>query len=163
MTDTAEKDQNSVVAIYGQHPEAENAVKELKAGGFDIKKLSIIGRDYHSEDNVVGFYNTGDRMKYWGKQGAFWGGLWGMLFGAAFLFVPGIGPVVAAGSVVTWIISALEGAIVIGGLSALGAALYSFATIFGSNSADTGKLLRRFDNSIEVAPSLNWMKTACRH
>jgi len=126
MAETAEKDQNSVVAIFGQHPEAENAVKELKAGGFDIKKLSIIGRDYHSEDNVVGFYNTGDRMKYWGKQGAFWGGLWGMLFGAAFLFVPGIGPVVAAGSVVTWIISALEGAIVIGGLSALGAALYSF-------------------------------------
>jgi len=126
MADSAEKDKNSVVAIFGQHPEAENAVKELKAGGFDVKKLSIIGRDYHSEDNVVGFYNTGDRIRYWGKQGAFWGGLWGLLFGAAFLVIPGIGPVVAAGSVVAWIISALEGAIVVGGLSALGAALYSF-------------------------------------
>ena len=126
MANTAEKDQNSVVAIFGEHSGAENAVKELKAGGFNIKKLSIVGRDYHSEDNVIGFYNTGDRMKYWGKLGAFWGGLWGMLFGAAFLFVPGIGPVVAAGSVVAWIVGALEGAIVVGGLSALGAALYSF-------------------------------------
>jgi len=125
VADIQDKNQNSVVAIFGQHSAAENAIKELKNGGFDIKKLSIIGRDYHSEDNVVGFYNTGDRMKYWGKMGAFWGGLWGMLFGAAVLFIPGIGPVVAAGSVITWIIAALEGAVVVGGLSALGAGLYS--------------------------------------
>jgi hypothetical protein len=122
---TLEKDQNSVVAIFGQHSAAENAVKELKNGGFNIKKLSIIGRDYHTEDDVVGFYNTGDRVKYWGKLGAFWGGLWGLLLGAAYLFIPGIGPVVAAGSVVAWVIGALEGAIVVGGLSALGAGLYS--------------------------------------
>jgi uncharacterized membrane protein len=115
VVDTQDKSQNSVVAIFGQHSAAENAIKELKNGRFDIKKLSIIGRDYHSEDNVVGFYNTGDRMKYWGKFGAFWGGLWGMLVGAAVLFIPGIGPVVAA----------LEGAVVVGGLSALGAGLYS--------------------------------------
>jgi uncharacterized membrane protein len=118
-------DPNSVVAIYGQHQTAENAVKELKNGGFDIKKLSIIGRDFQTDDHVVGFYNTGDRMKYWGGMGAFWGGLWGLLFGAAVLFVPGIGPVVAAGSVVSWIIAGLEGAAVVGGLSALGAALFS--------------------------------------
>jgi hypothetical protein len=64
-------------------------------------------------------------MKYWGKWGAFWGGLWGMLFGAAFLIIPGVGPIVAAGSIVAWIIAALEGAVVVGGLSALGAGLYS--------------------------------------
>jgi len=125
MANTPETNQNSLVAIFGQHSAAEDAIKELKSGGFDIKKLSIVGRDYHTEDNVVGFYNTGDRMKYWGKWGAFWGGLWGLLFGAAVLFIPGIGPVVAAGSVVTWIIAALEGAVVVGGLSALGAGLYS--------------------------------------
>jgi hypothetical protein len=124
MADTPEN-QNSVVAIFAQHSEAENAIQQLKDGGFDVKKLSVIGRDYHTEDDVVGFYNTGDRMKYWGKFGAFWGGLWGLLFGAAVLFVPGVGPVVAAGSVVTWIISALEGAVVVGGLSALGGALFS--------------------------------------
>ena len=125
MSDTPELNQNSVVAIFDQHSGAENAINELKAAGFDVKKLSIIGRDYHTEENVVGFYNTGDRMKYWGKLGAFWGGLWGLLFGAAVLFVPGIGPVVAAGSIVTWIAAGLEGAVVVGGLSALGGALYS--------------------------------------
>jgi hypothetical protein len=126
MANTPEKNQNSVVAIFAEHSAAENAIKELKNAGFDIKKLSIIGRDYHSEDNVVGFYNTGDRMKYWGKLGAFWGGLWGLLFGAAVVFIPGVGPVVAAGSFVTWLIAGLEGAVAVGGLSALGAALFSF-------------------------------------
>jgi hypothetical protein len=118
-------DPNSVVAIFGQHDAAEQAVKELQKSGFNIRKLSIIGRDYHTEDNVVGFYNTGDRMRYWGGVGAFWGGLWGLLVGAAFLIIPGIGPVVAAGSVVTYLIAALEGAVVFGGLTALGAALFS--------------------------------------
>ena len=43
-----------------------------------------IGRDYHTDENVIGYYNAGDRMKYWGKLGAFWGGFWGLLFGSAF-------------------------------------------------------------------------------
>jgi len=125
MGNIPEQDQNSVVAIFAEHSGAEGAVKQLKTGGFDIKKLSIMGRDYHTEQNVIGFYNIGDRMKNWGKHGAFWGGVFGMLFGAAFLIIPGIGPVIAAGSVVTWIVGALEGAVVVGGLSALGAALFS--------------------------------------
>jgi uncharacterized membrane protein len=120
-----ESAQNSVVAVFAQHSGAENAVKELKDSRFDVKKLSIVGSDYHSNEDVVGFYNIGDRMKYWGKTGAFWGGLWGMLFGAAFLVIPGIGPIIAAGPIVSWIIGALEGAVMVGGVSALGAGLFS--------------------------------------
>jgi hypothetical protein len=116
---------NSSVGIFGSHTDAEGAIKELQRDGFDIKKLSIAGRDYHTDENVVGYYNAGDRMKYWGKLGAFWGGLWGLLFGSAFFFIPGIGPLVVAGPLVSWIIGALEGAAVVGGLSALGAGLYS--------------------------------------
>ena len=117
--------QNSVVAIYNTHTETEEAVKELQKSGFDMKKLSIMGKDYHSEEHVVGYYNTGDRVKYWGKLGAFWGGFWGLLFGSAFFFIPGFGPIVVGGPLVSWIIGALEGAVVIGGLSAVGAGLYS--------------------------------------
>jgi hypothetical protein len=72
----------------------------------------------------VGYYNTGDRMKYWGKLGAFWGGFWGLLFGSAFLAIPGIGPVLLAGPLVAWIVGALEGAVLVGGVSAIGAGLY---------------------------------------
>jgi uncharacterized membrane protein len=115
---------DSVVAIYETHTQAEEAVKELQRSGFDMKKMSIVGKDYHTDEHVVGYYNTGDRMKYWGKQGAFWGGLWGMLFGAFFI-IPGLGPILVAGPLVAWIVGALEGAVVVGGLSALGAGLYS--------------------------------------
>lgn len=117
--------EHAVVAVYNTHTEAEEAVKELQKSGFDMKKLSIVGKDYHTEEHVTGYYNAGDRMKYWGKMGAFWGGIWGLLFGAAFFAVPGIGPVLVAGPLVAWIIAGLEGAAVFGGVSAIGAALYS--------------------------------------
>jgi len=116
---------NVAVGIFNTHGEAENAVKELQKSGFDMKKLSIVGKDYHTEEQVVGYYHTGDRMKYWGKQGAFWGGLWGILFGAAFFWIPGIGPIVVAGPLVSAIVGGLEGAVAFGGLTALGAGLYS--------------------------------------
>jgi len=116
---------NAVVAIYKSHAEAEAAVKELQHSGFDMKKLSICGRDYHTDEHVVGYYNAGDRMKYWGKLGAFWGGIWGLLFGSAFFWIPGLGPLLVAGPLVTWIVGALEGAVVMGGFSALGAGLFS--------------------------------------
>ena len=116
---------NSIVAIYPSHTAAEAAVKELQQSGFDMQKLSIVGRDYHTDEHVVGYYNTGDRMKVWGKSGAFWGGFWGLLFGSGFFWIPGLGPILAAGPVVSWLVGALEGAAVVGGLSALGAGLYS--------------------------------------
>ncbi|MEO6772829.1 MAG: general stress protein [Kofleriaceae bacterium] len=116
---------NIAVAIYSTHESAERAVKQLQQAGVDMKSLSIVGRDYHTEEQVVGYYNQGDRMKAWGKRGAFWGGLWGAIFGSAFFFIPGIGPLVLAGPIVSWLVGGLEGAIVVGGLSALGAALFN--------------------------------------
>ena len=118
-------EKNSVVAIFETHNQAEDAVRELQKDGFDMKKLSIVGKDYHTDEQVVGYYNTGDRMMYWGKLGAFWGGFWGLLFGSAFFWVPGIGQLLVAGPLVVWIVAALEGAAVTGGLTALGAGLYS--------------------------------------
>jgi hypothetical protein len=64
-------------------------------------------------------------MKYWGKVGAFWGGFWGLLFGSALFIIPGLGPILAAGPVVAWIVAGLEGAVEVGALGALGAGLYS--------------------------------------
>ena len=101
-------EKNFVVAIFETHNQAEDAVRELQRDGFDMKKLSIVGKDYHTDEHVVGYYNTGDRMMYWGKLGAFWGGFW-TFFGSAFFWVPGIGPLVVAGPLVIWIVAALEG------------------------------------------------------
>lgn len=116
---------DSVVAIYETHEQAEHAVRELQEAGIDMKSLSIAAKDTHTDEHVVGYYNAGDRMKYWGKLGAFWGGFWGLLFGSAMFAIPGLGTILVAGPLVAWIVGALEEAAIVGGLSAVGAGLFS--------------------------------------
>ena len=91
----------SVVAVYGDHNSAEAAVKKLIASGFETTNLSVVGKGYHKDEKVVGFYTTGDRVKFWGTRGAFWGGFWGLLFGGLFMTIPIVGHVVVLGYLAT--------------------------------------------------------------
>ena len=118
-------DTDFAVAIYELHSQAESAVKALHAAGFDMQKISIIGKEYETEQHVIGFLNAGDRARIFGKYGAFWGGLMGLLFGSAMLFVPGVGHVIVLGPLAATLFVGVEGAVVAGGLSALAGALIS--------------------------------------
>jgi uncharacterized membrane protein len=113
------------IALYDQHTQAENAVKALQRTGFDMRQISIIGRDYQTEEHVIGFLNAGDRAKIFGKYGAFWGGLMGVLFGSALVFVPIVGHIVILGPLAAMLFGGLQGAVVVGGVSALTGALMS--------------------------------------
>jgi hypothetical protein len=112
-------EETNVVAIYPDHDSAEQAVSKLRDASFDVTKLSIIGKDYHTDEKVVGYYTSGERMKYWGVRGAFWGGIWGLLLGAGFFLVPGVGSVLVAGPLLGAVVTGLESAAVVGGLSAV--------------------------------------------
>jgi len=90
-----------------------------------MKKLSVVGVDFHPAGKAQGYYSADNRLKYWGTSGTFWGSIWGVLSGSAFFLIPGIGSLLIAGPLVGWIVGVLEGALVIGGLSALGAGLYN--------------------------------------
>ncbi|WP_237153868.1 general stress protein [Oryzibacter oryziterrae] len=116
---------NAVVAVFPGHQSAEVAIRDLAQAGFDMKSLSIVGKGYHSEEKATGFYNIGERVMFWGKQGAFWGGLWGLFVGGIFISMPLVGNVIVLGYLAATLVSMLEGAVVVGGLSALGAGLYS--------------------------------------
>ena len=116
---------DTVAAVFADHPAAETAIKKLTAAGFEMKNLSVVGKGYHTDEKVVGFYNTGDRIKFWGTRGAFWGGFWGLFLGGLFVAVPVVGQVVVLGTLASIMIAAIENAVIVGGLSALGAALYS--------------------------------------
>ena len=116
---------DAIVAVFQDHSSAEAAVRRLAAGGLDISQFSIVGKGYHTEEKVTGFYNTGDRVRFWGRNGAMWGGLWGLFFGGILMTVPVIGPVVVLGHLAAMVFAAAEGAVVVGGLSALGAAIVS--------------------------------------
>jgi hypothetical protein len=119
------KDESKAVALFADHTQAEAAVRDLQRAGFDMKKLSIVGRDYSTEEQVLGYVSSGDRVRYWGKYGALWGGLWGLLVGSAMLVFPGIGPVVALGPLSAALLNLAGGAIVGGGVGAFGGALAS--------------------------------------
>lgn len=111
---------SNCVAVFDQHDDAEEAVRKLQSSGFDMKRLSIIGRDYHTEEHPVGFYNSGDQVKYWGRRGAFWGSIFGILLAPAFFWIPGIGPILTGGLIGSAIMGTLEGAAVgaaVGGAS----------------------------------------------
>jgi hypothetical protein len=115
----------SVIAVFGDHKEADAAVKKLVSAGMAVENLSIVGKGYHSEEKVVGFNNVGGRITFWGKRGALWGSLWSLFVGGVSLTILGVGQVMVLGYLAPIVVSAVEGAIIVGGLSALGAALYS--------------------------------------
>jgi len=114
---------DSAFFVFDTHAAAEEAIRTLGQSGFDMKKLSLVGKGYHSEEKPMGFYTVGDKIKSWGGTGAFWGGIWGMLLAPAVFLLPGVGLVAMAGPFVATLVGGLEGAVVVGGLSALGAAL----------------------------------------
>jgi uncharacterized membrane protein len=116
---------DTVIATFTQHYEAENAIKALSEAGFAMQDLTIVGKAYHTNEKVTGFYNTGDRVKFWGERGAFWGGIWGLLFGGVLLTVPVLGHVIVLGYLASIVVGGLEGSVIIGAASALSAALFS--------------------------------------
>ena len=81
--------ENSSIYVFNTHVEAEEAIRSLSKSGFDVKKLSLVGKGYHSEEHPLGFYTAGDRIKTWGGMGAFWGGISGFAVRAGSVFLPG--------------------------------------------------------------------------
>jgi uncharacterized membrane protein len=140
---------DTAVAVFADHNGAESAIKKLATAGFEMKNLSIVGKGYHTDEKVVGFYNAGDRIKFWGSRGAFWGGFWGLLIGGLFIATPATGPVVVLGYLAAIVITALENAILVGGLSAIGAALYSIG--IPKNSVVEYEAALKADNFLVMA------------
>ncbi|HVN79724.1 MAG TPA: permease [Terriglobia bacterium] len=115
---------NTLVVVYDGLQGAAEAVTSLLRSEFDMRKVSVVGKDLHTEEQVVGYYRVGDQMKCWSETGNSWGNIWKVLAGWAFFVIPGLGSILVAGPLEGWILQGLQDAAVVGGLSALGAALY---------------------------------------
>ena len=112
-----------VIAVYPDHASAEAAVKRLLKEGFDMKEVSIVGRDFQVEEEPIGFVSARDFIGTGAGTGAWVGGLFGLLIGAAFLVLPGVGPVIVAGPLSAALLGGLEGALAGAALGALSGAL----------------------------------------
>jgi hypothetical protein len=115
--------ESSVVAVYGDQSGAEHALRQLHDAGFATNDLSIVGRDFQMSETPVGFISTGDYASAGAAAGAWFGGLFGLCVGAAFLVLPGLGPVVIAGPLASAFLAGIEGALAGTALGSLGGAL----------------------------------------
>lgn len=117
--------EQSVVAVYKTMDEAERAVRSLDIARFPFKQVTIVTRDVSSEKTVHGYVTALDVSSRGAKDGAWLGGIFGLLVGAAFLWLPGVGPVVVAGSLAAVLAGGVEGALA---GSALGGLLSGLAS-----------------------------------
>jgi hypothetical protein len=97
MSEVQIRNRPSIVAIYRDHEAAERVVKKLHDGGIPMGDLSIVGRGSQTTEEPVGFVSADDFATAGAATGAWVGGLLGLCVGAAFLILPGIGPIVVAG------------------------------------------------------------------
>ena len=117
--------ENATVAVYESPDSVETALWQLQRSGFDPGSISVAGREGEAGECAACYQKVGEGVRYWGRTGGFWNGVWEKLPGWALLNLPGIGTVLMAGALAQWVVASLENAAIFSGLSALGAALYS--------------------------------------
>jgi hypothetical protein len=111
---------HGVIAVYDTMAAATDAVRELGEAGVPLERLSILTQNLESQTTIHGFVSTGDGAATGAATGAGVGVLFSLLTGAAFFLVPGVGPLLAAGSFVPPLLGLMEGAV---GGAALGGIL----------------------------------------
>lgn len=100
----------STVAVYETLAQAEAAVRALDQDRYPITQVSIVAQNLETEKEVRGFITAGDVAMQGIGTGAWYGGVFGLLMGGAFLMVPGFGPLVVAGSLAAALLGAVHGA-----------------------------------------------------
>ncbi|WP_303906239.1 hypothetical protein [Thiohalomonas denitrificans] len=140
-----------IIARFADPDRASEAVEALIEHDYPMDMISMLGRPAAVGDDPLGIYyrTSGERMRGWGKLGAFWGGIWGLLAGAACLFVvPGLGFIAAAGPVVDALAGAAAGAAGGGGVMAGAGAVSHLATAM-RNAGVPDQELDRLHTAIE--------------
>lgn len=104
----------TITAMFDDYDRATDAVSRLKTLGIPESDISIVGRSAtgsdtagYSTSSTTDADDTGSGTAKGATTGAILGGGAGLLAGIGTLAIPGIGPVVAAG----WLVSTLAGAV----------------------------------------------------
>jgi hypothetical protein len=125
--ETSMQSKHFVIGVYPDEHAAHQAVEAAIEAGCPMDRLSLLGRLLAEGDDVLGVVNpgVGARMEVWGKEGAFWGGVAGLLAGAMGVFwFPALGPIMVVGHVVSAFAGSVAGT-AIGGAGLAGAAAVS--------------------------------------
>jgi hypothetical protein len=104
--------EHSVVGMYETMAQAEEAVHTLERAGFPVKHVSVVTQNLASDQGIHGFIAPGDDLTpRSAATGAWVGGLVSVLIGAAFLWLPGFGPLLVVGRLAALLLAGVEGAL----------------------------------------------------
>ncbi len=113
----------TVVGVYDNYDDVIETIEALDNAGIDKELISVVGKGNEKVHNRFEYYKHSQDAAFWGEQGAFWGAIIGFLLGAVLTWVPGIGPVIAAGPLMNALAGLAAGSVLGGSLSALAAVL----------------------------------------
>jgi len=127
-TYTAER---TITAVFQTEEQIDGAVRRLLDRGVSKEHISVMGRNFQSQTRISGFISKRDVILGGLRTGAVFGSLFGSLFsllsGIGVLFIPFVGPVVAAGPIGALLLGAASGALV----GSAGGGLASVLTTLG--------------------------------
>jgi len=127
-TYTAER---TITAVFQTEEQIDGAVRRLLDRGVSKEHISVMGRNFQSQTRISGFISKRDVILGGLRTGAVFGSLFGSFFsllsGIGVLFIPFVGPVVAAGPIGALLLGAASGALV----GSAGGGLASVLTTLG--------------------------------
>lgn len=123
--------ERTVSAVFKEEKQIDQAIRRLLDRGVPRDHISILGKDFQSETRISGFITKKDVILGGLRTGAIFGSLFGsflsLLTGVGVLFIPFVGPIVAAGPIGALLLGAASGAIA----GSAGAGLVSALTAWG--------------------------------
>lgn len=123
--------QRTISAVFKEQKQIDQVIRRLLDRGVPRDHISVMGKDFRSETRISGFITKKDVILGGLRTGAIFGSLFGsflsLLTGVGVLFVPFVGPIVAAGPIGALLLGAASGAIA----GSAGAGLVSALTAWG--------------------------------
>ena len=110
--------EHQVLGLFPEEAAATRFIESLIAEDFPMDRMSLLHHAGGTGDDTFGlvYRDSEERIKVWGRKGALWGALGGLVAGLTGVFVlPGIGAVLVAGPIVDALAGALAGATLAGG------------------------------------------------
>jgi cation transport regulator ChaB len=125
------KAERTISAVFKEQKQIDDVIRRLLDRGVPRDNISVMGRNFQSETRIAGFITKRDVILGGLRTGAIFGSLFGsflsLLTGVGVLFIPFVGPIVAAGPISALLLGAASGAIA----GSAGAGLVSVLTTLG--------------------------------
>jgi cation transport regulator ChaB len=108
--------ERTVSAIFKEQEQVDRVIQRLLEQDIPRDYISVMGKNFQSQTRIAGFISKRDVILGGLRTGAIWGSLFGsflsLLTGVGVLFIPFVGPLVAAGPIGAVLLGGVSGALV---------------------------------------------------